>query len=72
MKVTVKPKFNTLIYYSAVSNGYKAERGYVRSDYDIDHYGLKMTLIDHSNTADNSFGTMTVSAKFNFKLKNLK
>lgn len=72
MKVTVKPKFNTLIYYTSVSSGYKPERGYVRSDYDIDHYALKMSLVDHQFTADNSYGNMQVNAKFNFKFKNLK
>lgn len=72
MKVTVKPKYNTLIYYTSLANGYKPERGYVRSDYDIDHYALKMSLLDHSFTADNAVGTMQVSAKFNFRFKNLK
>lgn len=72
LRMRIKPKYNTLIYYTAVTSGYKPERGYVRSDYDIDHYGLKMALIDHINTGDNSYGTMQVAAKFNFRCKNLK
>lgn len=70
MKVTVKPKYNQIIYYTSVLNGYQPARGYVRSDYDIEHYALKMSMVD--NGVSNSYGSMNVAAKFNFKFKNLK
>lgn len=70
MKVTVKPKYNQIIYYTSVLNGYQPARGYVRSDYDIEHYALKMSMVDGFNL--NGVGAMSVAAKFNFKFKNLK
>lgn len=70
MRVTVKPKYNQVIYYTPVLNGYQPQRGYIRSDYDIEHYALKMSMVDHG--ANNPNGAMTCSAKFNFKFKNLK
>jgi len=69
MTVRVYPKYNQIIYYTSVLNGYQPARGYVRSDYDIEHYALKMSM---PSNGSNTYGTMNVSAKFHFKFKNLK
>lgn len=69
MTVRVYPKYNQIVYYTSVLNGYQPARGYIRSDYDIEHYALKMSM---PVTSSLSYGTMNVSAKFHFKFKNLK
>lgn len=70
LKVTLKPKYNQIIYYTSALNAYQPARGYIRSDYDIEHYGLKMSMVDQGTY--NPTGAMTVTCKFNFKYKNLK
>jgi len=71
MSMTVKPKYQQIIYYTAVLNGYEPKRGYHRSDYDIEHYGVKMAMIKPA-TGLYASGRMNVSAKFTFRCKNLK
>lgn len=66
-KVTVRPKFQRLVYYSTLSDSYEATSGYVASNYDIPHYGLKMGI-----NLSNAIGNINFSAKIYFKLRELK
>lgn len=74
MRVDVKPKYQRIVYYSALTNNYEPARGYVRSEYDMEHYGLKMAVDDFPNNpdTDNPFGRINVSFKLFFKYKDLK
>lgn len=72
-RITVKPKFQQLIYYTALTSGYQAKRGYNRSDYDIPHYALKIAIPQLTNgTAAALSGRLTISMKYFFKYKSLK
>lgn len=69
--IVIKPKFNSLIYYTSTLSGYKADRGYIRSDYDIEHYALKLHM-PANLSGPQPTGNMNVACKFFFKCKNLK
>jgi len=71
-KVTFRPKYQQIIYYTSLSSGYEPKTGYIRSDYDIEHYGLKIARVPMNNVADNANGQMNFSFKFFFKCKGLK
>lgn len=72
-KLNVKPKFQNIIYYTALLSGYKPATGYIRSDYDIEHYGVKMMLTDtiEGPTAD-PIGRMNFTFRYTLRCKNLK
>lgn len=40
--LTVKPKFQRIVYYTAVASSYEPSRGFVVADTAIPHYGLRM------------------------------
>lgn len=67
-KKTWSPKYQRIVYYTALTSSYEPSRGYVVSDTAIPHYGLKMG-VELNN--DISFG-LNFSAKIHFKLKEVK
>lgn len=68
-KITVRPRYQGLVYYTSLLSSYEPKRGYVVSDTDIPHYGLKMAVNAIS-------GLQAVNIQFNckyyFKYKELK
>lgn len=63
----IKPKYLTKVYYTTVLDGYTSNRGYVRSDYDIPHYGLKGIV---SSVGNNQ--TITFNVRYTYLCKNCK
>jgi len=70
--ITVRPKYQQIIYYTSLSSGYAPKSGYIRSDYDIEHYALKIARVPMNNTADNANGQFNFSFKIFLKCKSLK
>lgn len=73
-KTTVRPTYNTLVYYTAATSGFKPERGYFRSDYNIEHLGFKIAIDDSSLSPSTSdpLGRMSMVFRYHLKCKNLK
>lgn len=71
-KITVRPRYQQIIYYTSLSSGYEPKQGYIRSDYDIEHYALKIARVPMNNTADNSNGQFNFTFKIYLKCKGLK
>lgn len=42
--IQLKPKYQRLVYYTALTSSYEPTRGYVVSGTDIPHYGLKVAV----------------------------
>jgi len=74
MKMTVKPKYQRIIYYTALLSGYEPTQGYFRSDYDIEHYGVKMAMVIPPGTPSlvAASGNMAISCKYTVRCKSLK
>lgn len=74
MRWSVKPSFQRNIFYTAVLNGYEPAKGYVRSDYDIEHYATKMAIVIPPGTPSTvaASGNLAVCCKITFRCKNLK
>lgn len=70
-KMKVKPQYQRLVYYTAVSSSYEPTRGYVVSDTDIPHYGLKICMNSITGFSANGH-RVNFSFKLNFKCKELK
>lgn len=71
-RVTLKPKYQQIIYYTSLSSGYEPKHGYIRSDYDIEHYALKIARVPMNNAADNANGQINFNFRLHLKCKNLK
>jgi len=65
--VTLKPQWTELVYYTALLNGYASKTGYIRSDYDIPHYGLKGFILGSSSTQ-----ALQVEVEYLLEMKNTK
>lgn len=74
MSMVCYPKYQRIVYYTALLSGYEPTQGYVRSDYDIEHYGVKMAVVIPPGTpsAVAASGNMAVSCKFTMRCKSLK
>lgn len=66
-KITVRPKYQRLVYYTSLLSSYEPTRGYVVAGTDIPHYGLKIG-IEPLGAA----GRICFTAKYFFKCKELK
>jgi hypothetical protein len=44
-KITVRPSFQRIVYYTAIVSSYEPARGFVVSDTAIPHYGLRMATL---------------------------
>lgn len=68
-KWTVKPKFQRLLYYTALSSSYEPASGFVNTDTAIPHYSTHLGI-------ENPGAVSATSVQFNFKffltLKNVK
>lgn len=72
-KITVKPKFNTQIYFNNLTSAYSANRGYVQTGISVPHYGLLIALKrNFTNPPYYPNGTLNVAVKYYFKCKSLK
>jgi len=67
-KTTWRPKYQRIVYYTALASSYEPTQGYVNSDTAIPHYGLKMGVELNNDIA---FGVNFV-AKIHFKCKEVK
>lgn len=66
-KVTIRPKYQRLVYYNAVTSSYEPTQGYVVSDTDIPHYAYKLAM-----GVPGQQGSLFFNFKIHFKLKDLK
>lgn len=69
-KISVKPQFQRLVYYTSLTSSYEPTRGYVVSDTAIPHYGLKF-CINQTAAASNAH-RVSFTCDIHFKLKELK
>lgn len=67
-KVTVYPKFQQVIYYTAVVSAYEPKRGPIASGVSVPHYGLRIAM--EPGLVGN--GGIEFSVKYYFKLENVK
>jgi len=67
-KMTIRPKYQRIVYYTALVSSYEPASGYVVSDTDIPHYGLKMGV----DTLSDSSMLVNFTAKVFFKCKEIK
>lgn len=65
--LTVRPRYQRLVYYTSLLSSYEPTRGYVVSGTDIPHYGLKMGM-----DPVGGIGRLSFSFKIFFKCKELK
>ena len=65
--ISLKPQWLQLVNYTAILSGYASKTGYVRSDYDIPHYGLKF-FIQGSATASQ----INLEFEYYYECKNVK
>lgn len=74
MRMVCRPKYQRIIYYTSLLSGYEPTQGYVRSDYDIEHYGVKMAVVIPPGAPASvaASGNMAVSCKFTMRCKSLK
>ena len=63
----VTPHWTELVYYTAVLSGYASKTGYIRSDYDIPHYGLKAWIVGSA-----SVQLIQVEVEYLYECKNTK
>lgn len=70
-KISSKPRYQRIVYYTAVLSSYEPTRGYVVSDTAIPHYGLKMAIQQPPSAASNGM-LVQFAAKIHFKFKELK
>lgn len=67
IKMTCRPKYQRIVYYTAATSSYEPTRGYVVSGTDIPHFGLKIGL-----DPTGGIGRISFSFKIFFKFKELK
>ena len=70
-KHTCYPKFQRIVYYSAAVSSYEPARGFVNSDVDIGHYGVRLAFDSPSNSVILA-GILNIHTKFYFTMKNVK
>jgi len=66
--VTVYPKYQRIVYYTAVSSSYEPARGFVSTGTDIPHYGLKVGC----DLASLGTDIMFMNVKFYFTVRNVR
>jgi len=68
-KWNVKPKYQRVIFYNAVTSSYEPATGFVNSDTAIPHYGTHLGIFDSGSIAG---GDLLLSFKFFLRAKNVK
>lgn len=68
-KITTYPKYQRLIYYTSLVSSYEPATGYVVSQTDIQHYGLKLAIAQNVGAIS---GRINWSAKIFFKFREIK
>lgn len=66
-KITCRPKYQRIVYYTSLTSSYEPTRGYVVSGTDIPHFGLKIGM-----DPTGGIGRISFSFKVFFKFKELK
>lgn len=61
----LKPQWLQLVGYTALLSGYASKTGYVKSDYDIPHYGMKGWIV--GGTTNNT--TMNIEIEYLYSCK---
>jgi len=64
---TIKPKWLQLVNYTALLSGYSSKVGFVRSDYDIPHFGMKF-FTQAAVTGAN----LMLEFEYHYECKNIK
>jgi len=68
-KWTVRPKYQRIVYYTALTSSYEPSRGFVNADTAIPHYGVLLGIRDFPSLTS---GRLNVNCKFFFRAKNNK
>jgi formate/nitrite transporter FocA (FNT family) len=68
-KWTVRPNFQSIVYYTGVSSTYSAKRGFVNTDTDTPHFGTKLVWASNGNLCN---GNLMISCKYFFTVKNTR
>jgi len=68
-KWAVKPKYQRVVYFTAVSSSYEPARGFVNADSAIPHYGTHIGIIERPLVQG---GRVNFSFKFFMRAKNVK
>ena len=71
-KYTCRPKFQRIVYQTALVSNYEAASGFVNSDSTIPHYAIKMGIPNASNLATVAGGNVEFNFKIFYTLKNPK
>lgn len=67
VKWTVKPKYQRLIQWTSIASSYEPAIGYVQSDTDIPHYGVRVGIVSPTFSGC----SFQITAKFYLSCKNL-
>ena len=71
-KFTCKPKFQRIVYQTALVSNYEAATGFVNTDSTIPHYGVKIGIPNAGNLAANQGGNVEFCVRMFYTLKNVK
>lgn len=66
LKITIRPKYQRIVYYTNLVSSYEPTQGYVVTGTDIPHYGMKLGI------EPNASGQINIICKVFYKLKGLK
>ena len=67
-KHTCRPKYQRIVYYTAVTSDYEPATGFVRNGVEIPHYGVRLAM----DPARCGTGAIEMAAKFYFTCDNVK
>jgi len=65
---SMKPKYQRVVYYTAVTSDYEPANGFVRNGIEIPHYGVRLAM----DPARVGTGAMEMACKFYFTCDNVK
>lgn len=68
-KYTLKPKYQQIVFYTSTNSAFAARRGFVDSNIDVPHYGLRVAC---PTTAGVNTHHLRLTVKFYFTCKNVK
>jgi len=69
---TCYPKFQRVIYQTALVSNYEPTTGFVNSNSTIPHYGIKMAISNLSSLSASTTETVDIAFKYFLSLKNVK
>lgn len=71
-KWTCMPKYQRIVYFTALTSSYEPTKGFVNSDTAVPHYGTRVGVANLSSFGATNSGNVDFSFKFFLTLKNVK